>query len=78
MARALEDGTVSATDRDEGASPPSRHPYLFLVVESHRPLSMPVRVALDRFDEVVFGRGSSRAIEHEHEGGRPPPPGAPR
>src|SRR5688572_7511918 len=69
MPRALEDGTLSATDREQGTSHPSCHPHLFLVVESHRPLSAPVRVALDQFDEVVFGRGSSRAIEHDDEGG---------
>ena len=69
MPRAHEDGTLSATDAGGGPSDPRCHPHLFLVLESHRPLSAPVRMVLDGIDEVVFGRGASRAIEHDHEGG---------
>jgi transcriptional regulator of acetoin/glycerol metabolism len=69
MPRAFEDGTLSATDESSGALRSSCQPHLFLVVESHRPFAAPVRIALGGLDEVVFGRGASRAIEHEHEGG---------
>ncbi|HWO22178.1 MAG TPA: sigma 54-interacting transcriptional regulator [Kofleriaceae bacterium] len=69
MSPPIEDDTLSATDTESGPSDRSRCPHLFLVLESHRPLLAPVRVALDGLDEVVLGRGSARAIEHDRDGG---------
>jgi DNA-binding NtrC family response regulator len=61
--------TVSATDDTDHTSHPVGRPCLFLVLESHRPLFAPLRIALDDFDEIVFGRGSARAHERETAGG---------
>ena len=69
MHPAREDGTQSATDMGGGAFERGLGTYLFLVLESHRPLSPPVRVALDDLDEIVLGRGAGRAFEYAREGG---------
>jgi transcriptional regulator with PAS, ATPase and Fis domain len=69
MPPAREDGTQSATDLGGGSFERGLGAYLFLVLESHRPLSPPVRIALDDLDEIVFGRGAGRAFEHAREGG---------
>jgi len=57
-----DDGTLSIADdpASRGAGPRGAH--LFLVLESLKPFSPPVRLALSGVGEVVFGRGSARAI----------------
>ncbi|EYF03411.1 sigma 54-interacting transcriptional regulator [Chondromyces apiculatus] len=52
-----------AEDEDDGGRP--RRPHLFLVLEAHRPLAAPMRLALTAVDEVLFGRGTERRVERE-------------
>src|SRR4051812_38083823 len=68
MADVPDSSTLSATDEPQEAAGGGRRPHLFLVLESHRPLAPPVRIALDSFDEILFGRGSARAIEAPRAG----------
>ena len=71
MPHGLENSTLSATNEHGRPSHASCQPHLFLVLERHQPLSAPVRVALDGLDEVILGRGRSRAFEREdHRGVR--------
>lgn len=49
---------------------PGNGTFLFLVVDSHRPLAPPARVALDDVEEVVIGRGNSRRLEVTDSGPR--------
>jgi transcriptional regulator with AAA-type ATPase domain len=60
--RAADTATLSLADdaRDPGVV--QRRPHLFLVVESHRPLGPPARFDLSGLDEIVVGRGATRAI----------------
>jgi transcriptional regulator with PAS, ATPase and Fis domain len=39
-----------------------RVPYLFLAIEASRPLAGGARLALDELDEVIVGRGDTRAV----------------
>jgi DNA-binding NtrC family response regulator len=50
-----EGATLSAWDNDGGAD--QRCPYLFRIVECHRPAAPPARHALAGLDEVIFERG---------------------
>jgi transcriptional regulator with AAA-type ATPase domain len=68
MADAREN-TLSATDDSGCTTAPQELPHLYLVLESHRPLASPLRIVLDRLDDVVVGRSSSRRIEHDDSGG---------
>ncbi|MGK3988806.1 sigma 54-interacting transcriptional regulator [Sorangium sp. So ce136] len=43
---------------------------MFLVVDSHRPVASPARVALDDVEEVVIGRGAARSLDLTGSGSR--------
>ncbi|WP_437833100.1 sigma 54-interacting transcriptional regulator [Sorangium sp. So ce1153] len=43
---------------------------MFLVVDSHRPVASPARVALDDVEEVVIGRGTARSLDLTGSGSR--------
>ena len=60
-----ETRTISAADEGGDGAGGLRRPYLFLVLESRRPLAPPARLSLAGIDEVTFGRGAGRAIEQE-------------
>ncbi|WP_394822899.1 sigma 54-interacting transcriptional regulator [Pendulispora albinea] len=64
----LDDGTLSIADDAPDAGAGSRGAHLFLVLESSKPLAPPVRIALEGMAQVVFGRGSSRAIGRQQIG----------
>ncbi|MFT3772400.1 MAG: sigma 54-interacting transcriptional regulator [Minicystis sp.] len=57
-----ETATLSATGEPAGVDRAAGAPHLFLVLEAHRPLAPPVRLALADVDEVVVGRGAARAV----------------
>jgi len=69
MAREPADTTQSATSGQGGSAPPGARPYLFLALQSHRPLAPPARFALSDVDEVVIGRGREPRISLSIEGG---------
>jgi DNA-binding NtrC family response regulator len=60
--------TLTSSDDPRGAPAPGRAPHLFLVLESHRPLASPLRIALDAFDKITFGRGSTRTHDPAKDG----------
>ncbi|WP_437560865.1 sigma 54-interacting transcriptional regulator [Sorangium sp. So ce542] len=62
--------TLSATGGQRTLDAPGKGAFLFLVVDSHRPLASPARIALDDVEEVVIGRGSSRRLEVTDSGPR--------
>jgi transcriptional regulator with AAA-type ATPase domain len=68
MAEGPDSVTLSSTEEPRQAAGPHRRSYLFLVLESHRPLAAPARIALDGIDEIVFGRGTARTIDLAREG----------
>lgn len=63
--------TLTVGDDARSSGEPLRRPYLFLVLEGHRPLAAPARVDLGALDEVAIGRGQGRLIEAAPDGGRP-------
>ncbi|WP_438006261.1 sigma 54-interacting transcriptional regulator [Sorangium sp. So ce321] len=63
MAGGLESSTLSVSRGPEAADGDRSGPFLFLVLEGHRPLAPPMRIALDDLDEVTIGRGAARKIE---------------
>ncbi|WP_437802693.1 sigma 54-interacting transcriptional regulator [Sorangium sp. So ce693] len=68
MSGGLESSTLSVS-RGPGAPAGGRSsPFLFLVLESHRPLAPPARIALHEVDEVTIGRGAARKIEPTRNG----------
>jgi len=69
MASISEGSTVSAVDETGGTSPLVGRSHLFLVLESHRPLSAPLRIALDDLDEIALGRGPARTVERRDAAG---------
>ncbi|WP_394847223.1 sigma 54-interacting transcriptional regulator [Pendulispora brunnea] len=64
----LDDGTLSIVEDSSDAGASSRGAHLFLVLESLKPLAPPVRISLSGVAQVVFGRGSSRAIGRQQPG----------
>ena len=69
MARETGDSTLSATGGELLGQPPGTFPYLFLVLQGHRPLASPVRFALLQLDEIKIGRGPARPVSTSLEGG---------
>jgi transcriptional regulator of acetoin/glycerol metabolism len=63
MSSAPDSQTTTETAQPEAPDDPHRRPHLFLVLEGHRPLAPPARIALAAVDEIVFGRGPERRIE---------------
>ncbi|WP_433932932.1 sigma 54-interacting transcriptional regulator [Sorangium cellulosum] len=63
MPRVPDSGTISATPALPAAADGASGAHLFLVLEGHRPLAPPVRVALAGLGEIVVGRGAARSIE---------------
>ncbi|WP_394836877.1 sigma 54-interacting transcriptional regulator [Pendulispora rubella] len=64
----LDDGTLSIVEDSSDAAASARGAHLFLVLESLKPLAPPVRISLSGVAQVVFGRGSSRAIGRQQLG----------
>ena len=64
----LDDGTLSIVEDSSDAGASARGAHLFLVLESLKPLAPPVRISLSGVAQVVFGRGSSRAIGRQQIG----------
>ena len=55
--------TSTETALGPAGSPQARRvPYLFVAVEASRPLAGGARLALDDLDEIIIGRGDTRAI----------------
>ncbi|MDI1447444.1 sigma 54-interacting transcriptional regulator [Polyangium sp. 6x1] len=54
--------TLSSTEEPKELGDAHHRPHLFLVLEAHRPLAPPARVALAKFDEIDIGRGATRQI----------------
>lgn len=52
-----------------GGSAPTPTPHLFLILESRRVQALPARYSLSDVDEVILGRGKTRAIYREVVGG---------
>ncbi|WP_437504994.1 sigma 54-interacting transcriptional regulator [Sorangium sp. So ce1099] len=69
MPGGLESSTLSVSRGPEATDGDRSGPFLFLVLESHRPLAPPVRIALDDLDEVTIGRGAARKIEPARDAG---------
>ncbi|WP_437754858.1 sigma 54-interacting transcriptional regulator [Sorangium sp. So ce1389] len=69
MSGGLESSTLSVSRGPEVPDGDRRGPFLFLVLESHRPLAPPVRIALDDLDEVTIGRGAARKLEPARDAG---------
>ena len=65
----LDSTTLSAKEDQARLSAPEGKPHLFLVLDSHRPLSAPLRIALEGLDEVIVGRGPTRTIERTCDAG---------
>ncbi|WP_437571577.1 sigma 54-interacting transcriptional regulator [Sorangium sp. So ce542] len=63
MSGGLESSTLSVSRGPEAPAGGRSGPFLFLVLESHRPLAPPSRIALHEVDEVAIGRGAARKIE---------------
>jgi len=61
---AVEGDTRTLSTSDESESPESLcvRPYLFLVLEAHRPAAPPLRFSLAALDELTVGRGE-RGVE---------------
>jgi transcriptional regulator with AAA-type ATPase domain len=58
----------TASDEPSGPSAPSRAAHLFLVLESECPLASPLRIVLAPFDQLTFGRRSTRALTPGKDG----------
>ncbi|XXY54645.1 sigma 54-interacting transcriptional regulator [Sorangium sp. So ce269] len=69
MSAGLESSTLSVSRGPEVPGGDRSGPFLFLVLEGHRPLAPPMRVALDDVDEVTIGRGAARTIEPAGDAG---------
>ena len=69
MEHELDSTTLSAKEDQARLSAPEGKPHLFLVLDSHRPLSAPLRIALEGLDEVIVGRGPTRTIERTCDAG---------
>jgi transcriptional regulator with PAS, ATPase and Fis domain len=67
MSRDPAGSTRSYTEESSASSRARPEPHLFLVLECHRPLAPPVRFALDEIDEVVLGRGKTRAFRRKDD-----------
>ena len=68
MTSGPESRTLSSTEDADDPGEIHRSPHLFLVLDAHRPLTPPTRVALEGFDEVVLGRGPARLVEATSDG----------
>jgi transcriptional regulator of acetoin/glycerol metabolism len=62
MSRSQDSSTLTASDDPAEPTAPDRVPHLFLVLESHHPLASPLRIHLAAFDQITFGRGSTRSF----------------
>jgi transcriptional regulator with PAS, ATPase and Fis domain len=67
VSRSPESSTLTSKQKPRRAEDRSAT-YLFLVLEADRPLSAPVRVALDDIDKVTIGRGKTRAFALQNGG----------
>ncbi|WP_437825710.1 sigma 54-interacting transcriptional regulator [Sorangium sp. So ce1153] len=63
MADDPDSRTLSSTEELKEIGDAHLRPHLFLVLEAHRPLALPVRFSLTKLDELVIGRGTAREIE---------------
>ncbi len=63
----------ASTETGLGGGPPAPAaavPYLFVVLEAARPLAGAARLCCDDLDEIVVGRGDTRAVTFRIEDGR--------
>ncbi|WP_437986913.1 sigma 54-interacting transcriptional regulator [Sorangium sp. So ce117] len=58
-----QDRTLSSTEEPKEIGDAHHRPHLFLVLEAHRPLALPVRVSLAKLDGLDIGRGATRQLE---------------
>ncbi|WP_437676969.1 sigma 54-interacting transcriptional regulator [Sorangium sp. So ce131] len=65
----LESSTLSVSRGPQAPDGGRTSAFLFLVLESHRPLAPPARIALHEVDEVAIGRGPARKIERVEPAG---------
>jgi transcriptional regulator of acetoin/glycerol metabolism len=63
MPSGSESRTLSTTEDTGDPRGLDARPHLYLVLDAHRPLAAPVRLALGDVEEVVLGRGSGRLVE---------------